>query len=242
MIGGVAAGIGICVFVVGYFLINLLADKFQNLTFYSPTLKNNRNQRIVFGAFAGFMAGLILTTGATYNATASMIFAGLGAAVVEITYRLTLGHKEDKRRRECFLLFTAVEMFVQSGLSIPQALTSAREFTPSLAGSINKCLAAWNRGGVKALELLQKDINLPEGEQLTSLLLQINQMGAKNLQNIIQIESKQLEEKRKALERARITQKPMFLMIYRLMPLVVLMGMMAGVLVTRVFISLESIL
>lgn len=204
--------------------------------------KTNKDTRLIIGGFAGFIIGMSLTYGTPYIATGTLISAGLGAGAVEITYRILIRGKEERRKQECFLLFNTIEIFIQSGYSIPQSLAYAREFTPMLTEDINKALAAWPSGAVNALEVLKDSIGLPEGDQLTSLLLQVHQSGNRNLVGILQAESKQMDEKRKAAAKARITQKPAFLIMYRLLPLIVLMGMLAGVLVTRVFTQMNSII
>lgn len=242
MIALTVAGVGLIAFVVVYASADIIIQKTQiYLIGKQLSIKtNNKDTQVLIGALIGFIGGLLLTTGTQYMATASLAFAGLGAGLVEATSRLLARGKEEKRKQECFLLFTAAEIFIQSGYSIPQALANSRDFTPMLTADINKTLAAWPQGTVKALEVLRDSINLPEGDQLVSLLLQLNQVGTRNVGNIIQAEARQMEEKRKALEKARITQKPVFLMAYRLLPLVVLMGMLAGVLVNRVFTQMNS--
>ena len=237
-----AISVGVIAFVVILTSTDIIIQKAQVYLItkqFSPR-KSNKDVQILLGAIIGFIAGVLLTTGTNYMTTISLASAGMGAGAVEISYRILTKRKEDRRRQECFLLFEAIEIFIQSGYSIPQALAIARDFTPSLTPEINKTLAAWPQGAVKALEVFRDSIDLPEGDQLVSLLLQINQAGSKNLGNIIQAEARQMEEKRKAMEKARITQKPVFLMAYRLLPLVVLMGMLAGVLVNRVFAQMSS--
>lgn len=243
MIALITVGIGIVVFIVVFASADIVVQKTEAFLVgrQFSLQKPNKGMQIFLGALAGFVGGLLLTTGTNYMATASFIFAGLGAGLVAMTTRILTGRKEDKRKQECFLLFQAIEIFVQSGYSIPQALAIARDFTPSLTPEINKTLAAWPQGAVKALEVFRDSIDLPEGDQLVSLLLQINQAGSKNLGNIIQAEARQMEEKRKAMEKARITQKPTFLMAYRLLPLIVIIGMLAGVLVTRVFNQINTL-
>lgn len=243
MILGFAVGIALVAFVATYAVSDTAIAKTQayliGKQFSMP--KNNKNTWLTIGALIGLVSGIILTAGTSYATVTGLLFAGLGIVIVEITYRVTVQKKVERRKQECFMLFNAVEIFIQSGCSVPQALSNSRSFTPLLEPCINKCLAAWPSGSVQALEVLKQEINLPEGDQLVSLLLQVHQVGTKNLNNIIQTESKQMEEKRKALAKTRITQKPIFLMVYRLLPLVVLLGMLAGVLVTRIFIQMNAI-
>lgn len=213
----------------------LTAQKF-GLTKFNPDLK------LALAGVLGFLVGVALTNGTPYMSIASLIFAGLGIGAETIVSRILRVRRIEKKRAECFLLFSAVEIFLQAGLSIPQALANSRGLMVHLEPAINRALATWSSGSVKALEALGQEIGLPEGDILVSLLLQVHQSGSQGLPNIIQNESHQLEERRRAVEKARITQKPAFLMAYRLLPFVVLLGLMAGVLVTRVFVQMNSIL
>lgn len=244
MIIGIAIGLAIIIFALVYVATDVVIVKTQAYLVgrQFSIRKDNKNTQLVTGGLVGLVLGIILTNGTDYTATAAMVFAGLGVGVVEIFRRITTQGREERRKKECFLLFNAIEIFAQSGYSVPQALANARSFVPTLEPAINKSLAVWPSGSVQALEVLRKEINLPEGDQLVSLLLQINQAGTKNLGNIIQAESKQMEERRKALAKARITQKPVFLMLYRLLPLIVVLGMLAGVLVTRIFNQMNSVI
>ncbi len=244
MIIGIAIGIAIVTFVLVYIVTDIAIIKTQAYLVgrQFSIRKDDKNTQLAIGGLVGLVSGILLTNGTDYMTIAGMVFAGLGVGAVEMFYRITNQGKEERRKRECFLLFNAVEIFTQSGYSVPQSLANARSFVPMLEPAINKCLAVWPSGSIQALEVLRDEIHLPEGDQLVSLLLQVNQAGTKNLGNIIQAESKQMEEKRKALAKARITQKPVFLMVYRLLPLVVLMGMLAGVLITRIFNQMNSII
>lgn len=239
-----AAGLAIIAFVLFYVTAEVAVSKTQGYLIgrQLSAQKPNKDARLLVGGGIGLIGAILLTNGTSYMTTTALILSGLGVGVAEIIYRVLNKGKEERRKQECFLLFSAIEIFTQAGYSIPQALASARDFTPMLTADINKALAAWPHGEVQALEILKDSINLPEGDQLVSLLIQINQAGTKNLGNIIQAEAKQMEEKRQALAKARIAQKPLFLLIYRLLPLVVLVGMFGGVLVTKVFIEMNQFL
>ncbi len=239
-----AAGLAVVVFVCFYISTEVIISKAQAqlVSKQFSVSKPNNDTRLVVGGGIGLIGAILLTNGTSYMSTAIPILSVMGAGVAEATYRVLNKGKEERRRQECLLLFSAVEIFTQAGYSIPQALANAREFTPILAADINKTLAAWPHGDVQALELFKDLINLPEGNQLVSLLIQINQAGTRNLANIIQAEAKQMEEKRQALAKARIAQKPLFLLIYRLLPIVVLVGMFGGMLVTRIFNEMNQFL
>ena len=74
---------------------------------------------------------------------------------------------------------------------------------------------------------------MPEAESLVLLLSQINNSGVKNFDNIIKMEADRLEELRQAAEQIQISIKPLVLILYRALPLVAILGMIAGVMFTR---------
>jgi hypothetical protein len=239
-----AFGAGVVVFAIFYHTLDLSVKKFQENAFsrqIKPDL-NNRKTLTYIGAFAGLLLGIYFTAGTSYILLGTMLCAGLGAGAVRGAYYALDKRKEEIKRQECFLLFTTIELFLQSGLSIPQSLINARQFTPSLAEDINKTLAAWPTGVVNALEIFQDSLNLPEGKQLVSLLLQVSQSGSQNLSGILQAESKQMNEKQVAAEKARITRKPLFIVGFRFVPLILLLGLVGGVMITRVFAQLQTVM
>lgn len=239
-----AVGAGIAVFAVLYNMLDLIVTTMQRTLFsqqIKPDLKN-RKTLLYIGAFVGMLLGIYFTAGTQYILLGTFLCTGLGAGSVRFAFYALDKRKEEQKRQECYLLFTTIELFLQSGLSIPQSLINARPFTPTLADDINKTLAAWPTGVINALEIFQDSLNLPEGKQLVSLLLQVSQSGSQNLSGILQAESRQMNEKQVAAEKARITRKPMFIVGFRFIPLVILLGLVGGVLVTQVFSQIQSVM
>lgn len=239
-----ATGAGMVVFALFYYFLDTTVRKAQESMFadqIKPDLSNRRTL-LYIGAIAGMLLGLYFTVGTRYMLLGTLLCTILGAGAVRFTFYALDKRKEEKKRQECYLLFSTIELFLQSGLSIPQSLVNARQFTPMLADDINKTLAAWPTGVVKALEIFEKSLKLPEGKQLVSLLLQVSQSGSQDIGSILQAESKQMEEKQVAADKARITRKPLFIVGFRFIPLIILMGLVGGVLVTRVFEQIQSVM
>ena len=237
-------GVGMIVFAIFYHFLDTAVRKYQENLFDQKVQSNINNKKslTIIGAIVGCLMGFYFTIGTSYMMLGTLIFAGLGAGSVQGTYYALKKRKEERKRQECFLLFTTIEIFLQSGLSIPQSLVNAREFTPLLGEDINKTLAAWPTGVVNALEIFKQSINLPEGDQLVSLLLQVSQSGSQNLGGILQAESKQMNDKQAAAEKARITRKPLFLVGFRFVPLIILLGLVGGIMVTQVFGQIQTLL
>lgn len=239
-----ALGAGMTVFAIIYYTIEMSVQKIQKTLFMEqikPDFKDRRTL-LYMGAFVGILLGIYFTAGTSNIFLGTIVCAVIGAGAVRFTFYALDKRKEEKKRQECYLLFTTIELFLQSGLSIPQSLVNARQFTPSLADDINKTLAAWPTGVVKALGIFQESLNLPEGKQLVSLLLQVSQSGSQNIGSILHAESKQMNEKQIAADKARITRKPLFIVGFRFIPLIILMGLVGGVMVTRVFSQIQSVM
>ncbi|WP_054697546.1 hypothetical protein [Syntrophomonas palmitatica] len=241
MIAVCAAGIGLIAFALIYYTVDIISAQ-VSLRTQLEIPKISQNKKYVLGGLAGFIVGVVLLTGTSYLAMGSIIFAGLGIGGLAGIDRVINGYKIEQLRKECILLFNAVGIYAQTGMSVPQALASSREFLPRLTPVINKILAAWTTGNIQALDILRQEVDLPECEQLVSLLLQINQAGSKNIENIVRNESRHMEERRTTYEKIRISNKPIILTLYRFLPLIVLLGLGCGFLATYAFYLLENIL
>jgi hypothetical protein len=120
------------------------------------------------------------------------------------------------------------------------ALQAAKLLTPALKPAINKALVYWPAGSAKALEIFRREVDLPEADILTALLAQIERVGISNLEGVIRREADRLQRMREAAERAEINRRPTYMMLYRALPLVSAMGMIAGVLFMHVASTLRS--
>ncbi|MDN5375114.1 MAG: hypothetical protein PWQ39_154 [Thermacetogenium sp.] len=198
------------------------------------------NRFLKFGATAGFLVGLILSWGTHYALFAAVVGGAIGVFAVETAARLRERSWVDARRQEIVVLFDTIELYMRAGMTAQHALAAAKVLTPNLRTAVNRALMYWPSGSAKALEILRREINLPEGEILVSLLNQIVQSGVENLEGVIRRESRRLEQMRDAAEKARITLKPLYLVLYRALPLVASLGMFAGALFMRVSMILKK--
>lgn len=198
------------------------------------------DRHLRLGAVAGFLIGLLLSWGTRY----ALLAAGFGCAVavfaVELATRLYERKQTDARRQEIVVLFDTIELYMRAGMPAQHALAAAKALTPKLRPAVNHALTYWPSGSAKALDVLREEIRLPEGDILVSLLSQIVQSGIENLEGVIRREARRLEQMRDAAEKARITLKPLYLVLYRALPLVASMGMFAGALFMRVSLILKD--
>jgi len=188
---------------------------------------------VLIWAAIGALAGVVLTWGAD-NILIGAIICSFWAGISVIAFREYHRRKtQGVRYQECLELFRLVETYMQLGMPLQLALAEAKEILVVLKPAVNKALAYWGMGSDNALKVLQKEIDLPEAESLVLLLSQINNSGVKNFDNIIKMEADRLEELRQAAEQIQISIKPLVLILYRALPLVAILGMIAGVMFTR---------
>lgn len=189
--------------------------------------------------------GTLLMAGLAWGSQWMPIAASVGGAIGYLVYRLFIQiwfeSAMQAKRREISLLFETVEFYLRAGMSLYYALSSARLVAPRLSKAVGACLVLWPSGSAKALERLKEEINLPEAEILASLLTQIDRVGFYNLQGVIQKESQNLERLREAHLKAKITSRPIFFVVYRLLPLLAVFGMFAGTLYWRLNKTLGSV-
>ncbi len=240
------AGILTATIPVFYLLINttisFAADKYANFTLYrsfgrrDTKLEFNRSiidKTVITWAIIGALLGVILTWGSNSLVLGALI-CGFWAGVSVIGFREYHRRKTKSiRYQECLELFRLVENYMQLGMPLQLALTEAKEILVVLKPAVNKALAYWGMGSETALRVLRVEIDLPEAESLVMLLSQVNNSGIKNFDNIIKMEADRLEDIREAAEQMQISIKPLILILYRVLPLLAILGMVAGVMFTR---------
>jgi len=193
----------------------------------------------IFGVF--FIVGLIF--GIKFNKAFSMglIFGVIALVLFNILQILSKAKEREEKVKECLILFDTITTFLKTGVPMQKALEDSKPLLKRLTPAVEECIASWHLGSEKALQKLKERINLPEGDRLVALLLFLNRAGIENYSHILLSESQRLEEIRKTQQKVKITQKPVFLIIYRFLPLLVIMGLVMGVLFTRFYTQLNSL-
>lgn len=205
------------------------------LTSYRFNLRFGRREKMA--AAAGAAAGMALAWG---SAASVLLGAAAGYGCAYLYAKLKAEREEDARRREVFTLFDTLELYLRAGMPLQHALAAAKVLVPGLRDAVNAALVYWPSGSERALEALRQGIAMPEGDILVSLLSQINQAGVENLEGVIQRETRRLEEIRETAARVRISMKPLYLVIYRALPLVAALGLVAGTLLMRAIMILRQ--
>jgi len=191
------------------------------------------------GGCIGLALMLLLAWGSRFAGFAAAFGGALGALLVQVGHRLRREAALASRRREVVVLFEAVDTYLRAGMSMPYALACARVLTPHLSKAVSACLTAWPSGPARALETLRKKIDLPEADLMVSLLLQIEKAGVMNLEGVVRKEALNLERMREAAARAKIATRPVYFVVYRLLPLLAVFGMFAGTLYWRLLHMLK---
>lgn len=147
---------------------------------------------------------------------------------------------KNKKLRAIALLFEAIELYMKGGYSLAQSLVLARQLVPELNKEIGICLEYWSESPRKALKKFNGALNLEEGEILVSLLIHIESAGIKNLDNILSREAYNIERLRRLKNESSSAIKPMYLMLYRFLPLIAALSIVAGPLLYRALKVLED--
>jgi len=227
-------------FIAGIVLVFLGLALFVPGLNIKPKSINPEDSGLIIAGLIGAIVMGYLAWGTKWLVTAISFGVLVGILVVKGFNRVRGMAFEQSKKREVILLFEACDLFLQAKMSLMYALMSARMITPNISGAINKCLGMWSTGSTRALEVLRKEINMPEADILTGLLVQIDRVGVERLEGIIQREGQSLERLYEATARAKITTRPLYFVVYRILPLIAVFGMFAGVLFWRVINVLKQ--
>lgn len=175
----------------------------------------------------GVMAAVLLTQGQHgLNAVAFGAAAGWAVGHVFVTARR---HGQKLRRlRETAVLYLLVELGLRAGYTLPASLRGAMPMVPALAPHIAHCLEIWDRGPIQALETLRRAIGLPEADALVALLMQVQEMGSARLGGAMEEGSRQMQSLRRALVRSQAASRPLAFAVFRVLPVLGVVGLMLG--------------
>lgn len=138
-----------------------------------------------------------------------------------------------KKTNEIVVLFEAIELYTKAGYSLYQALKTASILTDKIRPAVDRCISYWGASPKKALEKLQQEIGLQESETLILILSHMEVAGTKNFEGIIQKEAGNVHRLQKMKSEIKIANRPLLLMIYRMLPLFSIIGVTVGGLLYR---------
>lgn len=170
----------------------------------------------------------ILGIGTNYLFILAVVGLLIGAVACKGLYSFRRTAELYSRKCQVAVLFEAVEMYLRANMSLVQALYAAKSLTPLLNDAVRSCIVRWPSNPENALENLRKDIGVPEADVLVSLLHRINITGMKNLEGVIQREAQNIDQLRNVATRMKISSRPMYFMLHRVLPVVSILGMFLG--------------
>lgn len=186
----------------------------------------------------------ILMATATNNLTsmpqfvAIGIFIGLGIVLIFQKNRKNKIHTQ--KIKEISILFEAIELYMRAGYSMYQALRTSRLLVTHIRPSIDMCLSYWGAGPKTALAKFQEELNVPEAETLILMLVNLESSGSKEMQKAIGGEVFNIESIQKMKVNASISNKPLVMMVYRMLPMASVLGITVGSMLYRTFAMLSA--
>lgn len=201
-------------------------------TINTINLKPQGDNSVYIGGLVGLIAGLFLFWGSKKILQILLLFTLVGAGVGYLKNKLEDQEILHRKKQEISILFENIEILMRAGLPLQKALLETKDLLVVLRPAIERSMAHWPNTSL-ILETLRKEVNLPEGDILVSLLTQLNIAGKDKFDGVIQRESQRLEELRAAAERVRIAKKPYWLVFSRTLPVIVIFGMFIGALFIR---------
>jgi len=198
--------------------------------------RDPKSTRETIAILVGMAGMFLLGWGARPQVLAVLCSVGavLGLIISRMLSRLGEGSERASVIRELTVFFEAVELYLRAGYNLPQAMRAAALLTPRMRRAVSNCLACWPAGSRRALEVLRQSLNVPEAEILVSLLGQVDRVGLKNLEGVMQREAYNLERLRQLAVEVNIAKRPLYFTLYRALPLAAAVGLIVGPLLYRV--------
>jgi len=202
---------------------------------------NGEDKTALILSAAGFVLTYLLGKGTQYSAYMALSGMSIGALASRLIFKFRKSAITYGKRRQVAVLFEATEMFIRSGMSVPQALNAAKSLTPLLSQAVKSCLVRWPSNPDLALDLMRKDIGVLEADVLVSLLQRIKNTGIKNLEGVMQRESQNIDRLRSVAIQMKISNRPIYYMVHRILPAIAILGMFIGPLIYRLGSSFSAV-
>lgn len=254
----VSVGIG---FIISLIFLVLLSELFKkrtkfrylnnidsDLSKFKRKLKRkvkNQQKLIISEKERNLIIGVaVLMATATNNLTSMPkfvligMFIGLGIVLVFQKNRKNKIHTQ--KIKEIAILFEAIELYMRAGYSMYQALRTSRLLVTHIRPAIDTCLSYWGAGPKIALSKFQEELKLPEAETLILMLVNLESTGSRDMHKAIGGEVFNIESIQKMKVNASISNKPLVMMVYRMMPMASVLGITVGSMLYRTFAMLSQ--
>ncbi len=186
--------------------------------------------------FLGLIAGQM-----PYALVAIPVGAALGFLASRIAVKLYRSRTHFQRLREAAVLYESIDLFTRAGFTPRQAMELSLPLLTLLRPAVERCIASWSGGALRAIEQLGNDINLKEADVLIAVLMQIVEGGVAKLAGVMEEEAFRLDELRQNLGEMRIAAKPVYSTVYIFLPVAALVGMLLGPLAFRAISMISNL-
>lgn len=122
--------------------------------------------------FSGLIAGRM-----PYMLAAVPVGAALGFLAGKLAVKLYRSRTHFQRLREAAVLYESIDLFTRAGFTPRQAMELSLPLLTLLRPAVERCIASWSGGALRAIEQLGNDINLKEADVLIAVLMQIVEGG-----------------------------------------------------------------
>jgi hypothetical protein len=249
------AGISIGVFVLTYYCFKYLEVLWQKLLPYknrltrilgeSPpgeTPKSREPPILLYGMIAGLLIGLLATIGTRFFMQGTLMGVCLGAIFSLVVKKSIEDTTKIRQMKELALIYETSVFYASAGYTLYQSLEKSRDMVKLLRPALDKCLAAWPYGSIRAIYSFGEEVDFPEAKVMAGIFAHVEEKGSAFSEAAIIEESQSLENLRKTLTEIKILSKPLYFAVYRALPLLAICGIIIGSLVNRVIIMLSSLM
>ncbi len=257
MINLVLLGIGIStgVYVVTYYCfkyINILWQKPQSYKYRLSTLledayskkttKNEKSLITLYGALAGLFIGLLLTIKTQFIVQGTIASICLGYIISLVVKKGIEDVSRMRKLKELALIYEASVYYTSAGYTLRQSLEKSRDLVDLLRPALDRCLAVWPYGAIRAIYSFGEEVDLPEAGVMAGIFAHVEEKGSDFNEAAIIEQIQSLESLRKTLAEIKILSKPLYFAVYRALPLFAICGIIVGSLLNRVIIMLSSLM
>lgn len=197
---------------------------------------NQKEKYIIVG-----IAILLTTTASSVKSSFTLLAGGAltGLSIILFVRNVKSKNVHIKKVNEIAIVFESIELYMRAGYSMYQAIRTSRLLITEIRPAMDVCLSYWGNGPKQALAKLQEELNVPEAETLILMLVNLEGTGSKEMRSAIGGEVFNIESIQRMKTNVSIANKPLLLMIYRMLPLGSVIGITVGSLMYRTFSVLQ---
>lgn len=235
-------GIAIVAFLIAYLVIMMLQHLWEKGKQVKPIIKNKEPPVLMYSSVAGAFLGFILALGSNHIFQGVLLGFCIGAIASVLAKKASEDTAKIRQMKELAVIYDTSVFYASAGYTLKQALEKSKDLIKILRPSLEKCLAAWPYGSVRALYQFGEEVDIPEAKVMAGIFAHVEEKGASFSEAAILEESQSLENLRKTLAELKILNKPLYFAVYRALPLLAVCGVIVGSLIYRVLQMLSTLM